>query len=204
MLFDTDKMQRGAIISPCTRYRYLLTRAWPRNDGLPPRTCAFVMLNPSTADAAIDDQTIRRCIHYADREGCNHLEVYNLYAYRATDPRELAGAEDPIGPENDYWMNYLAEIGAANLLIAGWGAQKGIDLRVKQVRHCLSKHKVYCLGKTMDGHPRHPSRLSNDQPLELLWSEVHDVAYCAKCNHRLNAMGRCPACMAEFVRSGGP
>ena len=51
----------GATISPCGLYRYRLWRGW--NPELP--TVNFVMLNPSTADDAVDDPTIRRCLRYA-------------------------------------------------------------------------------------------------------------------------------------------
>ena len=74
-----------ATISPCGSYRYTLTR----DLGLamkPKRPCLFVMLNPSTADALMDDRTIRRCKGFATREGCTSLTVVNLFAFRATNP----------------------------------------------------------------------------------------------------------------------
>ena len=52
-----EGMRSDALISPDGRYRYWLTRQW--GEGM--RVC-WVMLNPSTADASIDDPTIRRCI----------------------------------------------------------------------------------------------------------------------------------------------
>ena len=71
----------SAIISPCGRYRYRLDRRW--GDG---RTMGFIMLNPSTADAENDDPTIRRCIGFAKREGCDAIAVVNLYALREGRP----------------------------------------------------------------------------------------------------------------------
>ena len=89
-------MKKGATISECGLYRYSLTRVW--DDVLP--MCIFVMLNPSTADADIDDPTIRRCINFAKREGCGSLMVVNLFAYRATSPADMKAAVDPIGSGN--------------------------------------------------------------------------------------------------------
>ncbi|WP_445675420.1 DUF1643 domain-containing protein [Pseudomonas aeruginosa] len=46
----------SAIISECGQYRYLLTR--PGDCLADKGTAVFLMLNPSTADAALDDPTI--------------------------------------------------------------------------------------------------------------------------------------------------
>src|SRR5271165_6802401 len=62
------------------------------------------MLNPSKADEATDDPTIRRCIGFARSWGFGSLAVGNLFAYRATYPDELCASPDPVGSENDYWL----------------------------------------------------------------------------------------------------
>jgi hypothetical protein len=61
---------------------------------------AWVMLNPSTADAEVDDPTIRRCMSFAKREGYDGIEVLNLYGLRATKPKHLLDHPDPEGPQN--------------------------------------------------------------------------------------------------------
>lgn len=86
-----EVVARSAKISVCGRYRYFLERVLPSGDG----AMCFVMLNPSTADGEADDATIRRCIYFAGREGCKNLWVVNLFAFRATDPRELLKVDDP-------------------------------------------------------------------------------------------------------------
>ena len=154
-----------AILSDCGLYRYRLTRRW--DDG---PTCGFIMLNPSTADADLNDPTIRRCIGFAKREGCGGLVVVNLFALRATDPKELARHPFPVGPDWRHWLDVtLAEIDGP--LIAGWGAQKGIAIQVETTRQALNAagRKVMCLGKTADGSPRHPLYIKGDQPLVQLW-----------------------------------
>ena len=143
----------GALLSPCGRYRYRLTREWLMGEG----TVLFVMLNPSTADAETDDPTIRRCIGFAQRWGFRGLAVGNLFAWRATDPRELRQAIDPVGPEND---RHLVEMShAANAVIAAWGAGGG---RRGQYALRLLRGTVEHLGLTKQGYPRHPLYLRAD------------------------------------------
>ena len=118
------------------------------------------MLNPSTADAEIDDPTIRRCKSFAQREGCSTLEVVNLYAYRATDPKQLWQVFDPIGPEND---RYISEaVARADVVIAAWGAHAK-RLRAKSVARHIPD--AFALGFTIQGVPRHPLYLKSDAPL---------------------------------------
>src|SRR5882757_2226662 len=76
-------LERDAVISDCGKYRYLLRRTW---DHSKPRTL-FVMLNPSTADAEIDDATIRSCIRLSKEMGYGSFEVVNIFGLRATDPK---------------------------------------------------------------------------------------------------------------------
>lgn len=150
-------MERTATISECGRYRYSLTRRWGEG-----ATCCFVMLNPSTADAEVDDPTIRRCIGFAQREGYGALEVVNLFAYRATDPKRLRNTPDPIGPENN---QHLAQaFDKAGLIVAAWGAHGSFHSRNQVVRRMLNGRSM-CLGTTAKGEPKHPLYLAKNAPL---------------------------------------
>lgn len=145
-------MKRGAVLSPCGTYRYELTRRWADGDDI----VTWIMLNPSTADADIDDPTIRRCIDFSIRWGCSALVVHNLFALRATDPRALAKHADPVGPEND---TYLARP-TAGPTIAAWGVSGGhlAHERAGIVLDLLRAHKTWplCVALTHGGAPRHP------------------------------------------------
>lgn len=90
-------VKRWADISACGRYRWLLGRQWSADETLP--WMHFVMLNPSTADAELDDPTITRCVGFAQREGCGGLLVTNLSSYRATKPQELLRWVKPCAPK---------------------------------------------------------------------------------------------------------
>jgi hypothetical protein len=111
------------------------------------------MLNPSTADAARDDPTVRRCIGFARSWGYGGLEVVNLFAYRATDPRALRRAADPVGPANR--RHIAAAIANARLVIAAWGADATAGDAAARLR-ALSRRELRCLGLTRSGAPRHP------------------------------------------------
>lgn len=155
----------GATISECGRYRYALSRRLS-DSAIAPAEALFVMLNPSTADACVDDATIRRCKGFALRFGCSHLLVANLYAWRATNPRDLWAAPDPIGPENDAVIAALAE--RASLIVCAWG-QTGPDKhRPAAVIDLLSDYPCLALGFTKHGQPRHPLYLPKDAPLVSL------------------------------------
>lgn len=148
-----EDMLRTAAISPDGLYRYTLNRIWGRADRLLP----WIMLNPSTADAEIDDPTIRRCITFTRDWGFDGITIANLYALRSTDPKRLWVAADPVGPRND---GILRELFAAALrrglpVIAAWGANAKPE-RVAAVRAMAAPGQLYHLGLTKDGQPRHP------------------------------------------------
>lgn len=148
-------MESAAIISECGTYRYSLTRKWG-----PGKTLVFVMLNPSTADASVDDPTIRRCIGFAKNYGYDAIEVVNVFALRATDPKELYSHLDPIGPENDKYIVKATE-GVDNTTILAWGTHMdNFDGRVSRILVLLGTKPVFCLGTTKSGQPRHPLYLS--------------------------------------------
>ena len=146
----------SAVISADQQYRYLLRREFGGGSG----ACLFVMINPSTADAELDDPTIRRCITFAQREGCSTLEVVNLYAYRSTDPKQLWQVFDPVGPDND--CHIKVAVSRADIVIAAWGANAK-RLRAKSVTRLIPDG--YALGFTKDGTPKHPLYLKLDAPL---------------------------------------
>jgi hypothetical protein len=134
-------------------YRYRLWRKWDAD-----RPWLVVIgHNPSTADAYKDDHTIRRCVSLAARDGFGGLDMLNLYAYRATDPRELERVDDPVG-----WANGRAfeeSCRHATHVVAAWGA--GADPKRVEIVRAEANCILWCWGVTKDGSPRHPSRLSN-------------------------------------------
>lgn len=137
-------------------YRYELGRRWARGPAV-----LFVMLNPSTADATTDDQTIRRCIGYARSWDMGALGVVNLFALRATDPAELRRADDPVGPLNDDVIHDA--IVQSRFIVAAWGAHPFAAERARFVADAAdgASRTLACLKMTKGGHPSHPSRLKS-------------------------------------------
>lgn len=158
-------LRKDAILDPTGRYRYALSREWTQDA----RRVVFIMLNPSTADHTIDDPTIRRCIDFARRWGYGGLEVVNLFALRATNPADLKVAKDPVGPDNNYYIeDVLRRVKAkGGRVVLAWGAQGTYMGRDAVVLKILNNAQVtsYHLGQTKKGMPRHPLYLPANSPV---------------------------------------
>jgi hypothetical protein len=148
-------LDKGAIISDCGKFRYRLWRRWDKGAA----SMAFVMLNPSTADADQDDPTIRKCIGFAERQACGGIDVVNLYAYRATKPADLKRAGYPRGPENDRFIAAAAR--ESGRVVCAWGVNARSLSRPAEVlallRGCGVRPLV--LATSADGVPLHPLML---------------------------------------------
>lgn len=151
-------LNTSADVSSCERYRYSLTRRW--SDG--PQV-AFVGLNPSTADASLDDPTIRRCVRFAQDWDFGALVMVNLYAWRATQPNELRGAQHPEGVRNNAALRRAFT--RSQQVILAWGVHGARDGRAGAFLDLWTPtfgEKFYHLGLTKAGHPKHPLYLRAD------------------------------------------
>lgn len=143
----------SATISACGTYRYDLFRQW---DGMAVPLILWLMLNPSKADASINDPTIVRCVNFSTDFGFGRMAVANLFALRSTDPAALKTASAPIGPENDAYLDRL--IAQADMIVCAWGAHGKFRNRGDNVlRRIRAAGKIpYCLRMTKGGQPEHP------------------------------------------------
>jgi hypothetical protein len=141
-----------AVYSDCGAYRYSLARTWDRAAG----RLLFVMLNPSTASEVVNDPTVERCEQRTRRLGYGGFEVTNLFAFRATDPRDLRAAAEPVGPLNDAVLARAAR--RAIRIVAAWGVHGAHRGRGQEVAAMLrATGRPLChLGLSKEGHPRHP------------------------------------------------
>ena len=141
-------MKKYAKLSKCRNYRFSLSRMW---DNSQPHVM-FICLNPSTADETEDDPTIRCCINYAKLWGYGGLYIGNLFAFRATEPKDMLAATNPIGDNNDKWLLKLSS--EAALVVAAWGNAGKHMGRSQQVRQLIPN--LYCLKINKSGEPAHP------------------------------------------------
>jgi len=155
----------SAIISDCGTYRYRLERHGLSGIG----GVAWIMVNPSTADATADDATIRKVIGFTERLGGGWAVVGNKFAYRATDVRELRTAPDPRGRENDAHLEAIMR--STPVVIAAWGPLTKLPVHLRRRWRTVATIadrvgvKLMCLGTAKDGQPRHPLMLAYDTPL---------------------------------------
>lgn len=156
---------RWATISPDGQYRYDLGRRWGEGPLL-----AFVMLNPSTADAEVDDPTIRRCVGFAKREGCGGIIVRNLFAFRTPSPKALKaaakGGVDIVGHGNWGWLQPLRQKSDGHdpikMVVSAWGVPG--SFADKQARVALDRvctHRFDVPGRVSS----HPLYLRGDTPI---------------------------------------
>lgn len=148
-----------AVYSDCEQYRYLLTRVWEPAG----KRALFIMLNPSTATEAQNDPTVERCERRARALGFGAFRVCNIFAFRATDPKVMRAATDPVGPENDAAI--LGSLPWADQVICAWGTHgahldRGAEM-AKALRN--SGCALYHLGLTQSGAPKHPLYISYAQ-----------------------------------------
>jgi hypothetical protein len=153
-------------------HRYTLWRSWMGEGG----TVNFIMLNPSTADDTFDDATIRRCVGFAKRWGYSALSVTNLFAYRATQPKNLMDLVGhnvglAIGYDND--AHIAEEAARAAIIVCAWGDNCDVlPHRDLDVIATLRKYDLFCIRRTIKGNPAHPVREYYTDSPKLFYSRL--------------------------------
>ena len=141
-------MTHDVEFSPCGNYRYRFGM------GEKGKTLAFLMLNPSIANAEILDPTLTRCWKRAQMLGYTRMEIVNLFALVSTDPKGLYTCEDPVGPDNDRAILEVAN--NADMLVCAWSNHARFNGREAAVLEMLKGVPKYALKINKDGTPRHP------------------------------------------------
>ena len=154
-------MENDCHFSADRRHRYtLLHRINPLFGG---KLIMWIGLNPSTADEQQLDPTLTRIRSFSEREGFDGFLMTNIFGFRATNPKDMLRTPDPVGPENDRAL--LAAARRCEMVVAAWGAHGIHQDRALAVAKLLGRHKLWCLGTTKDGHPRHPLYVAGRQAL---------------------------------------
>ena len=162
---DHSSMEKTALLSDCTKYRYRLGRRWDDREQV-----LFIMLNPSTADANMDDPTIRRCIGFAKAWGYGGMQVGNLFPFRSPKPMELLNAGSPHTDENLDHLGLMAAECAA--VVCAWGNGEIVRRLMSRVGPYdpiagIEKPLNY-IELCKDGTPKHPLYLKGGLELKPL------------------------------------
>ena len=144
------------VFSDCRTWRYTLEHRWDTDQPsyVPRRTAMFVGLNPSTADESSLDPTLRRVKDYCQAWGYGGFVMTNLFAFRSTAPAGMKAAADPIGPDNDTYLDRIAHRDDIALIVAMWGSHGRFKGRDQQVVDLL-KDRLTALRVNADGTPAH-------------------------------------------------
>lgn len=155
-----------AEISDCGRYRLWLSRAWEASPDSPHSYALWIGMNPSVAEADVDDPTIRREIAFTKAMGISSYVKCNVMDYRATDPKALLTVA-PRSPGNLECIVRHAECAARVILAYGALPQK-LRRYADDVVTALRRRSIttWCMGKTANGSPRHPLYLPGTAQLE--------------------------------------
>ena len=165
--------RRGAAaFSADRRYRYWLQRRWTPSEP----QFAFVLLNPSTADADHDDPTVRKLSALTSANGGGGFELVNLFA--VMDTRQvglhLPDAVEEAPGENDLWIARVVD--RADVVVLGWGdgiaddfltsgRRAAVRRRAHEVWPLVRDRRPCCFRIIGSGAPGHPGRLRNTAPL---------------------------------------
>lgn len=141
-------LNSSAIFSKDRIHRYVLIREWD----LDKPSLMIVSLNPSTADEKINDPTITRCIGFAKKWGFGKLFVTNLFAFRATFPKDLFNSKNPVGEKNDCWLKKLSK--EVDKIVLAYGNHGKFKDRHDKILKIIKN--PYCIKKTKTGMPTHP------------------------------------------------
>jgi hypothetical protein len=168
-MFDVPTAEppaRSAVLSDDGMYRYSLVRRFPPLDPTVDRgRVCWQLCNPSTADAFVNDPTVLKGIGLALRWGYSSIEFVNRGAFRATNPKALLTAADPVGPYNPEHVHEAFV--RADLVVFAWG--KAWPKKLDSLSPVVPHSGAMCLGRNGDGSPRHPLMLAYSTPLER-WS----------------------------------
>ena len=146
------------IASACQKYQYL--RIFNiKEDAKKP--LGIVGLNPSIVKNG-KNATVSILSQIALREGFDSLIITNLYGYITPDPKQLKAIQDPVGLENDTWIEEMAS--KCNKILCIWGNNPPLE-RIEKVLPTI-KNKAYTIGLTKSGQPRHVLHTKKDVELK--------------------------------------
>lgn len=151
-------MKELRVTSKCQNYQYFRLYAINEEAKNP---LGIVGLNPSVIKNG-KNSTVSILSQIALREGYDSLIITNLYGYITPNPKDLKTIEDPVGPENDLWIQDMVK--TCDKVLCIWG-NNASNNRIEKVLP-LIKEKAYTIGLTKSGKPRHVLHTRKDVKLK--------------------------------------
>lgn len=155
-----------AVFSADGKHRQRMRR-WTGED-FPQKRILFIGMNPSTADALVDDPTCAREWRFAEREGFSGMVKCNIGDYRATNPKALLEPGVIVCTDANIEM-IRAEAKQADVVVVCHGKLNApLAAAARTILPALVEDgiKLWCLGMNGDGSPKHPLYLRADTPLQ--------------------------------------
>ena len=154
-----------AVFSADGRYRQLMRR-WT-GDQFGERYILFIGMNPSTADATVNDPTCAREWTFARREGYSSMAKANVGDYRATDPKMLLAPGVAAVSDANLPVIRAVAAGADKVVLCHGKLNAALAPAGKALVEALQADGVelWCFGTNSNGSPKHPLYLRTDTPL---------------------------------------
>lgn len=117
----------------------------------------------------------------------------NSLTYRISNPKKLHLVKDPVGKDNDRYIQQAVSV--AKVVVLAWGNAGSLNDRNQTVLKQLANFSnLYCLEITKKGHPRHPLYIRSNAPRAKTTSRHIEypfksrdavVLFCARWNRNL-------------------
>ena len=180
-----DVQNIRACFSQCGEYRYLLTIPY-NSEEQRTEVISVILKNPSSADENSADTSVNRVENYVHRKfsNCRELRILNLFAYRATDPRDLKirieeeGFRNAVGSANDRFLRDSFH-NSAHIIVA-WGssgkiAKSHYDNRIAEVHRLLRSYRDRLCQVEDLCYPKHAQVWGyEDRCYRYQWGRVDD------------------------------
>jgi hypothetical protein len=155
----------GDAIFSDSKHRQLMRR-WI-GEHFPDRYSMFIGMNPSTADATVNDPTCAREWSFSLREGFSGMVKANVGDYRATDPRMLLEPGVVASSPANLPAIRAAAAKACLVVVCHGKLNKALVGPGREIVRALREDGVslWCFGTNADGSPKHPLYLRLDAPL---------------------------------------
>ena len=136
-------MTKGAVMEGDRRYQ--LWRIWDKNQPL----LLYILLNPSNADAAVDDRTVLKLVQISKNLGYGGFYLGNLHSFITPYPSVLKYYI--IMNDSLNLMHLKKMVEKCEKVVLGWGNSGHTPQWLRE-----TVKQSYCFGLNQNNSPKHP------------------------------------------------